>query len=142
MPVADPKITKKWDTQLKNVKSHTRYTLSLWYRLPEKGVLDVLLFGKHLPIKKMFQYNPMHWGRYSAIVDSGDYAGDCRIEILGKKGVGPFKFWVDQIELYEGKSPIGKNLARLEYQYYNKAYVSPDVVSPLPFAFEWTERLN
>jgi len=57
---------------------------------------------------------------------------------LAKQGIGPFKFWIDQIELYEGESPIGKNCARLEYQYYNMAYVSPDVISPLPFAFEWT----
>jgi hypothetical protein len=100
-------------------------------------MLEVFLFGKSLNITQMFRYNPIHWCRYSAIVDSGEFNGKCMISFLAKQGVDPFKFWIDQIELYEGESPIGKNCARLEYQYYNMAYVSPDVISPLPFAFEW-----
>jgi hypothetical protein len=100
--------------------------------------MGLLIFGKSLHITQMFRYNPMHWCRYSAIVDSSEVNGDCKISFLAKQGIGPFKFWIDQIELYEGESPIGQTCARLEYQYYNTAYVSPDVISPLPFAFEWT----
>lgn len=127
-----------WKTKLKHIKPNTEYALSFWYRLPEQGNLEVLVFGKSLTIAKMFRFNPMHWCRYSAIVNSADFHGDTTISFLAKAGAGSFKFWIDQIELYEGESPIGKNNARLEYQYYNKAYVSPDIVSPLPFAFEWT----
>jgi len=127
-----------WDGLLYNIKPHTKYTISFWYRLPEKGEMEVNVFGKRLPVTKVFRYNPMHWLRYSAIVDSGDTVGDTKIGFAARKGTGQFKFWVDQVEVYEGESAIGKNRARLEYQYYNKAYVSPDVVSSLPFAFEWT----
>ncbi|MGR3303152.1 MAG: hypothetical protein ACUZ8I_11690 [Candidatus Scalindua sp.] len=138
MPSTDNNSHSMCNTRLKHVKPNTKYALSFWYRLPEQGRLDVLVFGKSLTITKMFQYNPMHWCRYSAIVNSADFSGDTTISFLAKAGIGQFKFWIDQIELYEGASPIGKNNARLEYQYYNRAYVSPDIVSPLPFAFEWT----
>ena len=127
-----------WSTQLRHIKPDTKYTLSFWYRLPEQGLLEVTLFGKTLQVTKMFRYNPMHWCRYSAIIDSEEYSGDCQIIFTAQNGKGSYKFWIDQIELYEATSPIGKNNARLEYQYYNKAYVSPDIVSPIPFAFEWT----
>ncbi|MCX5815382.1 MAG: hypothetical protein NTX75_03955 [Proteobacteria bacterium] len=127
-----------WNGLLHNIKPHAKYVLSFWYRLPEKGEMEVNVFGKRLSVTKMFRYNPMHWLRYSAIVDSGDTVGDAKIVFVPLKGTGPFMFWVDQVELYEGESAIGKNCARLEYQYYNVAYVSQDVVSPLPFAFEWT----
>ncbi len=138
MEVPGQDTSAKWETQLNSIKPHTKYVISFWYRLPEKGRMEVILFGKSLHITQMFRYNPMHWCRYSAIVDSGEFNGNCMISFLAKQGIGPFKFWIDQIELYEGESPIGKNCARLEYQYYNMAYVSPDVISPLPFAFEWT----
>jgi len=137
MEVSGHNISGKWETQVDSIKSHTKYTISFWYRLPQNGTLEVLLFGKSLYITQMFRYNPMHWCRYSAILDSSEFNGSCMINFLGKQGAGPFKFWIDQIELYEGESPIGQNCARLEYQYYNTAYVSPDVISPLPFAFEW-----
>jgi hypothetical protein len=138
MAASGQDISAKWETQVNSIKPHTKYGISLWYRLPEKGRMEVILFGKSLPITQMFRYNPMHWCRYSAILDSGEFNGKCIISFLAKQGIGPFKFWIDQIELYEGESPIGQNCARLEYQYYNMAYVSPDVISPLPFAFEWT----
>ncbi|MFQ5686766.1 MAG: hypothetical protein ACE5GV_08910 [Candidatus Scalindua sp.] len=138
MPANGGNFHSMWNVRLKHIKPDTEYALSFWYRLPEQGRLEVLIFGKSLKITKMFQYNPMHWCRYSEIVNSADFSGDTTISFLAKDGVGPFKLWIDQIELYEGTSPIGKNNARLEYQYYNKAYVSPDIVSPLPFAFEWT----
>jgi len=138
MAISAQDIPSKWETQLNSIKPHTKYIISFWYRLPEKGKMEVILFGKSLPITQMFRHNPMHWCRYSAIVDSGDVNGKSKISFLAKQGIGPFKFWIDQIELYEGESPIGENCARLEYQYYNVAYVSPDVISPLPFAFEWT----
>ncbi|MFH0787343.1 MAG: hypothetical protein V2B13_06970 [Pseudomonadota bacterium] len=128
----------KWETVVRAIKPHTKHTLTFWYRLPLKGIMEVRLFGQGLPITKMFRYNPRHWCRYSAIVDSGSYQGDCRLVFMAKEGKGPYNFWIDQIELYEGESPIGKNCARLEYQYYDRAYVSPDILSPLPFAFEWT----
>lgn len=136
--IEDANIHGTWNTKVINIKPHTRYTLSFWYRLPENGKLEVRLFGNSLPVTKMFRYNPMHWCRYSAIIDSGYSAGECQVSFRAQNGNGTFKFWIDQIELYEGESPIGKNCARLEYQYYNTAYVSPDIVSPLPFAFEWT----
>jgi len=138
MEVSGQGIPAKWESQLNSIKPNTKYVISFWYRLPQKGMLEVFLFGKSLNITQMFRYNPMHWCRYSAIVDSGEFNGKCMISFLAKQGVDPFKFWIDQIELYEGESPIGQNCARLEYQYYNTAYVSPDVISPLPFAFEWT----
>jgi len=138
MAVSGQDISAKWETQLSSIKPHTKYVISFWYRLPEKGRMEVILFGKSLPVTQMFRYNPMHWCRYSAIVDSGEANGNCKIIFLAKQGIGPSKFWIDQIELYEGESPIGQNCARLEYQYYNMAYVSPNVISPLPFAFEWT----
>jgi hypothetical protein len=142
MAVSGQDISAKWETQLSSIKPHTKYVISFWYRLPEKGRMEVILFGKSLPITQMFRYNPMHWCRYSAIVDSGKFNGKCMISFSSKQGIGPFKFWIDQIEVYEGESPIGQNCARLEYQYYNTAYVSPDIISPLPFAFEWTFANN
>jgi hypothetical protein len=138
MEVSGQDVSAKWETQLSSIKSHTNYVISFWYRLPKDGRMEVILFGKSLPIARMFRYNPNHWCRYSAIMDSGEFNGKCMISFLAKQGIGPFKFWIDQIELYEGESPIGQNCARLEYQYYNMAYVSRDVISPLPFAFEWT----
>jgi hypothetical protein len=138
MEVSSQDIPTKWEAQINSINPHTKYVISFWYRLPEKGRMEVILFGKSLPITQMFRYNPMHWCRYSAIVDSDKFNGKCMISFLAKQGIGPFKFCIDQIELYEGESPIGQNCARLEYQYYNMAYVSPDVISPLPFAFEWT----
>jgi len=138
MEVPSQDTSAKWETQLSSIKPHTKYVISFWYRLPQKGRMELLIFGKSLYITQMFRYNPMHWCRYSAIVDSGEFNGKCMISFLAKQGIGPFKFWIDQIELYEGESPMGQNCARLEYQYYNMAYVSPDVISPLPFAFEWT----
>ncbi len=138
MEVPSQNTWAKWEAQVDSIIPHTKYVISFWYRLPEKGKMDVILFGKSLNITQMFRYNSMHWCRYSAIVDSGEFKGNCMISFLAKQGIGPFKFWIDQIELYEGESPIGQNCARLEYQYYNMAYVSPDVISPLPFAFEWT----
>ncbi len=138
MPAKDSNSHSMWNARLNHIKPNAKYALSFWYRLPEQGMLEVTLFGKTLQVTKMFRYNPMHWCRYSAIVNSADFSGDATISFLAKAGVEPFKFWIDQIELYEGEYPIGKNNARLEYQYYNKAYVSPDIVSTLPFAFEWT----
>jgi len=138
MDVSDQDNPTQWETQIDLIKPNTKYVISFWYRLPEKGRMELLIFGKNLPITEMFRYNPMHWCRYSAIVDSGEFNGKCMISFLAKQGVGRLKFWIDQIELYEDESPIGQNCARLEYQYYNMAYISPDVISPLPFAFEWT----
>jgi hypothetical protein len=138
IPIFRNNTCPSWSMHLKNIKSNTKHTLSFWYRLPEQGSLEVTLFGKALQVTKMFRYNPMHWCRYSTIVDSGEHSGNCKISITAQNGKAPYKTWIDQIELYEGESPTGKNNARLEYQYYNKAYISPDIVSPLPFAFEWT----
>jgi len=138
MEVSGQDNLAKWEAQVNSIKPNTKYVISFWYRLPNKGRMEVILFGKSLPITQMFRYNPMHWCRYSAILDSGEFKGDCKIGFLAKEGIGPFKFWIDRIEMYEEESPIGQNCARLAYQYYNTAYVSPDVISPLPFAFEWT----
>ncbi|NWF93994.1 MAG: hypothetical protein HXY46_13905 [Syntrophaceae bacterium] len=138
MEVSGQDQAAQWETQLSSIKPHTKYVICFWYRLPQKGRIEVILFGKTLSVDQMFRYNPMHWCRYSAILDSEEMEGNCKISFLAKGGIGPFKFWIDRIELYEGESPIGQNCARLQYQYYNTAYVSPDIISPLPFAFEWT----
>jgi len=48
----------------------------------------------------------------------------------------PVKVWIDQVEMYEGYSPIGYNLSRMQYHYHNFAYISPDMLSPVSFGFE------
>jgi len=126
------------DTQVHGIKPDTAYTLSFWYRMPQEKMLSVVLFGQELLITKMFKYNPMHWCRYSATLNSGYYSGDVNIGFLVDRLTGEREVWLDKVELYEGISPIGRNVARLQCQYYSTAYVSPNAVAPLPFMFEWT----
>jgi len=90
MEVPSQDTWAKWETQVNSIKPHTKYVISFWYRLPEKGRMELLIFGKSLPITQMFRYNPMHWCRYSSIMDSGKFNGKCMISFLAKQGIEPF----------------------------------------------------
>jgi hypothetical protein len=48
MEVPSQDTSAKWETQLNSIKPHTKYVVSFWYRLPEKGRMEVILFGKSL----------------------------------------------------------------------------------------------
>ncbi len=48
MAVSDQDIPAKWETQVESIKPHTKYAISFWYRLSEKGKMEVILFGKSL----------------------------------------------------------------------------------------------
>lgn len=37
MEVSGQGISAKWETQLNSIKPHTKYAISFWYRLPQKG---------------------------------------------------------------------------------------------------------
>jgi hypothetical protein len=78
MEVPSQDTSAKWEAQISSIKPHTKYAISFCYRLPEKGKMEVILFGKSLPITQMFRYNPNHWCRYSAILDSGKVHGKKR----------------------------------------------------------------
>lgn len=127
-----------WSTQTHNVKPNTKYTIEFWYRISRKGALKVFLFGKELICQDMLPLNPRHWWRYTATVDSGAASGDCNLGfVVEGDAMDKTTAWVDNVELFEGLSPIGTNVARLIHVYYDFTFVSPDVVSPVPFAFEW-----
>lgn len=126
------------NTQVHNIKRATPYTISFWYRMPANDNLCVLLFGRELLVHRMYKYNPMHWCRYSEIINSGPVSGDVNIGLNVKSRTGDRRVWIDKVELYEGTSPIGNNVARLWYLYYGYAYVSPDMISALMFMHEWT----
>jgi hypothetical protein len=65
MEVSSQDNSAKWEAQVESIKPHAQYTISFWYRLPEKGRMEITLFGKSLPITQMFRYNPRRnsWGR-------------------------------------------------------------------------------
>jgi hypothetical protein len=48
MAISAQDIPSKWETQLSSIKPRTKYIISFWYRLPEKGKIEVILFGKSL----------------------------------------------------------------------------------------------
>jgi hypothetical protein len=48
MAVSGQDISAKWEAQVESIKPHTQYTISFWYRLPEKGRMEVILFEKSL----------------------------------------------------------------------------------------------
>jgi len=48
MEVPSQDTSAKWETQLSSIKPHTKYAISFWYRLPEEGRMEVILFGKSL----------------------------------------------------------------------------------------------
>jgi len=48
MEVPSQDTSAKWETQVNSIKPHTKYVISFWYRLPEKGKIEVILFGKSL----------------------------------------------------------------------------------------------
>lgn len=126
------------NTQVHNIKPMTPYTISFWYRMPANDRLSVFLFGKELRVHRTYKYNSMHWGRFSEIVNSGPFSGDVNLGFAVDMATSKHDVWLDKVELYEGTSPIGKNVARLWYQYYDYSYVSPDMAALLPFKFEWT----
>jgi len=135
--VSKPGFWGGWDYQLKNIKPHTDYTISFWYREPSPGALRLHLFGQTVLLAGMHLHNPRHWMRYSEHFNSGEYSGKVNIGLhtscLGK----PVKVWLDEVELYEGFSPIGYNLCRMQYFYYNYLLASPEMVSPMGFAFDY-----
>jgi len=125
-----------WDYQLKGVKPNTVYTISFWYRQPAPGTLKLHLFGQSVMLTNMYQDNPEHWIRYSEHFNSGDCSGEVNVGFHASCLKRPVKAWLDEVELYEGFSPIGYNLCRMQYYYYNHILVSPEVVSQLGFGFE------
>jgi len=48
MEASGDDISTKWETQLNSIKPQTKYAISFWYRLPERGRMEVILFGKSL----------------------------------------------------------------------------------------------
>ena len=125
-----------WDYQMKNVKPNTVYTISFWYRQPKPGALKLHIFGETISMNNMHLDNPAHWVRYSRHFNSKDFSGNVNIGFHAYCLKEPVKIWLDEVELYEGFSPIGYNLCRMQYYYYNYVPVSPDMLSPVAFAFE------
>ena len=106
--------------------------------MSRKGTLRLFLFGKELVPQDMPELNPRHWWRYTATVYSGAESDDSNIGFVVEAGPDrKSEIWIDNVELFEGVSPIGMNAARLTHYYYDFSWISPDVVSPIPFAFEW-----
>ena len=134
--VTKPGCWGGWDYKLKDVKPNTVYTISFWYRQPAPGSLRFHIFGQTIMLTNMYLDSPMHWIRYSEHFNSGDYSGDVNIGFHTSCLQQPVKVWLDEVELYEGFSPIGYNLCRMQYYYYNHILVSPDMVSQLGFDFE------
>jgi len=125
-----------WDYQLKKVKPNTVYTISFWYRQPKPGALKLHILGETISMNNLHIDNPAHWVRYSRHFNSKDFSGNLDIGFHAYCLKEPVKIWLDEVELYEGFSPIGYNLCRMQYYYYNYMPVSPDMLSPVGFAFE------
>lgn len=123
-------------TVLKDVKPNTDYTVSLWYRQPKVGDTVLIIFGKRMTMDRQLELNSEHWLRYSGIFCSGSFSGDCLLAVGVVNPPEPTKIYVDNVEVYEGVSPIGYNRARMYHQYYSFAEISPDTVSYVPFAYE------
>jgi hypothetical protein len=127
-----------WSSQVHNLRPNCKYTVEFWYRVSRPLALRALVLGQEFTPQDLVELNPRHWWRYTATVDSGSLAGDCNIGFVAEgAATGETEVWIDSVELYEGVSPIGTNAARLSHYYYDFDWVSPDVVAPVPFAFEW-----
>ena len=125
-----------WDYALKGIRPNTFYTLSFWYRQPAPATLTLYIFGQEVALYNMYTENPMHWVRYSGHFFSGEISGDTTVGFHAESVTLPAKVWIDQVEMYEGYSPIGYNLSRMQYHYHNYVYISPDMLSPVGFGFE------
>ena len=135
--VSRPGMWGGWDYRLSGIRSNTDYTISFWYRQPTPGVLRAYIFGNEVVLANMHTENPMHWIRFSEHFNSGDISGHANIGFHTECYLGnPVKVWIDEVELYEGYSPIGYNLCQMQYYYHNFIYISPDMLSHAGFAFE------
>jgi len=127
-----------WDTQAHGIKPNTDYTLSFWLRMDPESSAYVLIFGKEFKIRNYFARASWHWSYYSKTINSGGYSGDCNIgfvtESLGNSSAG---LCIDRVQLFEGTSPIGKNIAWMYHYLYDFTWISPDAVAPVAFASEW-----
>ena len=123
-------------TMLKNIKPNTTYVLTFAYRMSQPSSFFLSIFGKRIGIAKTFSENPEHWVRFTKAFSSGSCQGDLPIGFYVKAQDKPIKVWIDEVEMYEGFSPIGYDLARLHLYYYNHTYVSPDIALPTRFQME------
>lgn len=127
-----------WDTQVHNIKPNTDYTLSFWVRMNAAASVRALVFGKEQKLRNYFDRVPWHWSSYSATVNSGSFPDDCNLGFVAEsEGPGQAKLSIDRVQLFEGTSPIGKNMAWMYHYLYDFTWVSPDAVSPVAFAGEW-----
>jgi len=122
-------------TRLKDIKSNTTYTITFAYRMPRPGAFKLCIFGRTMSVLKMWQDNPSHWVRFTASFRSRN-SGDQNVGFFIPPKAEPSKVWIDNVEMYEGFSPIGYDQARLHHYYYNFAYVSPDGILNTPFQYE------
>jgi len=122
-----------WRTTVEKIRPNTTYSLILWYKQPRPNAMHVVAFGKIHNLKDMFEENSDHWVRASLLVNSGSDTGHGEINIICR---GSGKFWLDQVELYEGTSGIGYERARMTLHYYYDMDISPDIISPLSFGYE------
>lgn len=125
-----------WDYGLSGIRRNTDYTISFWYRQPAPAMLTLYVFGQEVPLYNMHTENPMHWVRYSGHIYSGEISGDTTMGFHAECVTAPVKVWIDQVEMYDGYSPIGYNVCRMQYYYHNYVYISPDMLSPVGFGFE------
>lgn len=122
-----------WRTTVEKIKPKTTYSIVLWYKQPRPSSIKIFAFGKIYDLKYMFTEQAEHWVRMSMLVDSNTYSGQSDVAIICQ---GPGKFWIDQVELYEGTSGIGYEQARMELYYYYDVEISPDMISPVSFGYE------
>lgn len=129
----------KWaglDTMLTGIKSNTTYVLTFCYRMPRRGSFSLCLFGRRIFLKDMWTENPGRWIRFTKAFNSGSVAGDVPMGFHIYPQDKSTKVWIDEVEMYEGFSPIGYEQARLHHYYYNHTWVSPDVALPMLFQME------
>jgi len=94
----------------------------------------VIIFKEDIYLRQFIPSNPKQWLRYVGVVNSQNISGETRIAFLLEHRPG--KVWIDNVELYEGRAPVGLNQAELIYNYYNYIYVSPDMISPVMFTLK------
>jgi len=123
-------------TPLKDIKPNTTYVLTFAHRMSQPEGFFLSIFGKRIPLRETFKENPEHWVRFTQAFNSGSCQGDVPLGFYVKPRDKTIKVWIDEVEMYEGFSPIGYDLARLHLYYYNHTYVSPDVALLTRFQME------
>ena len=123
-------------TKVKDIRPNTTYVLTFAHRMSQPSGFFLSIFGKHFPIMQMLEENPEQWTRFTKAFNSRSCQGDVSLGFYVKAGDKPIKIGIDEVEMYEGFSPIGYDLARLHLLYYNHTYVSPDVALPSRFQME------